>query len=83
MCPSHLSLPHHEVSHAGLVGGGQQLSGGGAVWAAVEVSSCAPCASVRVNDSAATYTSHGSTKDVKNLSLEPSPTILGEKTRKY
>ena len=30
------SVPFHMVSHAGLAGAGQQLSGGGAVWAAVE-----------------------------------------------
>ena len=30
-CPSHLTLPPQEVSHGGLAGGGQQLSGGGAV----------------------------------------------------
>ena len=28
------SVPPQEDSHAGLAGGGQQLSGGGAIWAA-------------------------------------------------
>ena len=36
-CPSHLTLmPLQQVSHAGLAGGGQQLSRGGAIRAAVE-----------------------------------------------
>ena len=30
------SVPPQEVSHASLTGEGQQLGGGGAVWAAVE-----------------------------------------------
>ena len=43
-----------------------------------KVSSCAPCASVRAQDSAAPYMSRGSTRDLKNLSLAPSPTLLEE-----
>ena len=66
VCPSHLTLCHH----AGLAGGGQQLSSGGATWAMVEakplpqagivrVSSCAPGVSVGVHEPAMSPPHHG------------------------